>query len=41
MGCGRSLQEILRWQAASIEEREEFLAAAKVRLEAGRARRRW
>jgi predicted Fe-S protein YdhL (DUF1289 family) len=41
MGCGRSLEEILRWQAASDEEREAILAAAKLRLEEIRARRRW
>ena len=41
MGCGRSLQEILRWQAASDEEREIILAAAKLRLDERQARRRW
>jgi predicted Fe-S protein YdhL (DUF1289 family) len=41
MGCGRSLQEILRWSAASLEEKEAILAEAKLRLAAGRARRRW
>jgi len=41
MGCGRSLQEILRWHAAPHEEREAILAAAKLRLEEHRARRRW
>jgi predicted Fe-S protein YdhL (DUF1289 family) len=39
MGCGRSLQEILRWQAASPEERETILAAAKLRLEERRSHR--
>jgi predicted Fe-S protein YdhL (DUF1289 family) len=39
MGCGRSLQEILRWHAASPEEREAILAAAATRLSEGRARR--
>jgi predicted Fe-S protein YdhL (DUF1289 family) len=41
LGCGRSLQEILRWHAASSEEREAILAAAKLRLDEIRARRRW
>ena len=41
MGCGRSLQEILRWHAAAPEEREAILAAAKLRLEERRARTRW
>ena len=41
MGCGRSLQEILRWHAASQDEREAILAAAKLRLEERRASRRW
>jgi predicted Fe-S protein YdhL (DUF1289 family) len=41
MGCGRELQEILRWHAASSEEREAILAAAKLRLAERRARRRW
>lgn len=41
MGCGRSLQEILRWHDASQEERESILAAAKLRLDEQRARRRW
>jgi predicted Fe-S protein YdhL (DUF1289 family) len=41
MGCGRSLQEILHWHAASLEEREAILAAAKLRLDENRARRRW
>jgi predicted Fe-S protein YdhL (DUF1289 family) len=39
MGCGRSLQEILRWHAASPEERETIMAAAKLRLEERRTRR--
>jgi len=38
LGCGRSLQEILRWHAASQEEREEILVAAKLRLQARFAR---
>ena len=41
MGCGRELQEILRWHAASVEEREAILAVAKTRLAERRARRRW
>ena len=41
MGCGRALQEILRWHGASPEEREAILSAAKLRLEERRARRRW
>jgi predicted Fe-S protein YdhL (DUF1289 family) len=41
MGCGRLLEEILRWHAASPEEREAILAAAKVRLDERRERRRW
>jgi predicted Fe-S protein YdhL (DUF1289 family) len=41
MGCGRSLQEILRWHAASEEERESILAAAKLRLDEQRTRKRW
>jgi predicted Fe-S protein YdhL (DUF1289 family) len=39
MGCGRQLQEILRWHAASPEEREAILAAAKTRVAERRARR--
>ena len=34
MGCGRTLQDILRWHAASDEEREAILVAAKVRVAA-------
>jgi predicted Fe-S protein YdhL (DUF1289 family) len=41
MGCGRTLQEILRWHAASPEERESIKAAATLRLAERRARRRW
>lgn len=41
MGCGRTLQDILRWQAASDEEREAILAAAKARVAERQARRRW
>jgi predicted Fe-S protein YdhL (DUF1289 family) len=41
MGCGRSLEEILRWHAAPHEEREEILAAAKLRLEQRRASGHW
>jgi predicted Fe-S protein YdhL (DUF1289 family) len=41
MGCGRSLQEILRWHAASPEEKQEILAAAKLRRDERRASRRW
>ena len=40
MGCGRALQEILRWHAASDEEREAILAVAKVRV-AERQARQW
>ena len=40
MGCGRTLQEILRWHAASDEEREAILAAARTRV-AERKARRW
>jgi predicted Fe-S protein YdhL (DUF1289 family) len=39
MGCGRDLQEILRWHAASNEEREAILATAKIRLAERRVRR--
>jgi predicted Fe-S protein YdhL (DUF1289 family) len=38
MGCGRELQEIMRWHASLDEEREAILAAAKTRLAARRAR---
>ena len=41
MGCGRQLQEILRWHSASAEEKQEILDAAKARLAELRARRRW
>jgi predicted Fe-S protein YdhL (DUF1289 family) len=41
MGCGRSLQEILQWHAASQEEREAILVAARLRLDERRARQRW
>ena len=40
MGCGRELQEILRWHKASREEREAILVAAKARV-AERRSRRW
>jgi len=40
MGCGRQLQEILRWHKASDDEREAILAVAKTRLAERRARRR-
>jgi predicted Fe-S protein YdhL (DUF1289 family) len=40
MGCGRTLQEILRWHAASGDEREAILALAKTRV-AERRSRRW
>ena len=40
MGCGRTLQDILRWHAASDEEREAILAAARMRV-AERKARRW
>jgi predicted Fe-S protein YdhL (DUF1289 family) len=39
MGCGRRLQDILRWHAASDEERETILVAAKARVAERRARR--
>ena len=39
MGCGRALDEILRWHAASDEEREAILVAAKARVAERRARR--
>lgn len=38
MGCGRALEEILRWQHSSAEERELILAAARQRMEIRRAR---
>jgi predicted Fe-S protein YdhL (DUF1289 family) len=41
MGCGRTLQDILRWHAASDAEREAILAAAKARVAERRAARRW
>ena len=41
LGCGRTLQDILRWQAASDEDREAILAAAKARVAERQARRRW
>jgi predicted Fe-S protein YdhL (DUF1289 family) len=41
MGCGRELQEILRWQSASHEDREVIRAAAKNRLNDMRAARKW
>jgi predicted Fe-S protein YdhL (DUF1289 family) len=41
LGCGRELQEILRWQSASSEERATIRAAAKLRLADIKARRRW
>ena len=41
MGCGRSLEEILRWHAASDEEREAILVAAKARVAERRKARRW
>lgn len=34
LGCGRSLQEILRWSAADRAEREAILARAAARREA-------
>jgi predicted Fe-S protein YdhL (DUF1289 family) len=40
LGCGRELKEILRWQAASDDERETILAAARIRLANRGARRR-
>ena len=41
MGCGRSLQEILRWHAASPEEREVIRTTAKLRLDEQQAGKRW
>jgi len=41
MGCGRTLQDILRWHAASDEEREAILLASKARVAERRASRRW
>jgi predicted Fe-S protein YdhL (DUF1289 family) len=41
MGCGRKLQEIVGWHAASDAEREAILVAAKLRLTERRARRGW
>jgi predicted Fe-S protein YdhL (DUF1289 family) len=41
MGCGRTLQDILHWHAASDEEREAILVAAKARVAERKARRRW
>ena len=41
MGCGRTLQDILRWHAASDEEREAILVAAKARVAERRKARRW
>jgi predicted Fe-S protein YdhL (DUF1289 family) len=41
MGCGRTLQDILRWLAASDAEREAILVAAKARVAERRAARRW
>ena len=41
MGCGRHLQEIMRWQSSSLAEREQILAAARIRLAEIKARRRW
>jgi len=41
MGCGRQLQDILRWHAASDEERETILLAAKARLAERRRVRGW
>jgi len=38
MGCGRALEEILRWQQSTVEEREAILAASRQRLEQRRAR---
>ena len=35
MGCGRSMDEILRWNEASDTEREEILRAAELRLRRG------
>lgn len=31
LGCGRNLQEIIRWHDAGDEERRDILAAAEVR----------
>lgn len=33
LGCGRHIEEILRWHQASAGERDDILAAARLRLE--------
>lgn len=38
LGCGRALEEILRWQQSSPGEREAILVAARQRVEIRRAR---
>lgn len=38
LGCGRSLDDILRWQQASDEEREAMLVLARQRLTERRSR---
>jgi predicted Fe-S protein YdhL (DUF1289 family) len=41
LGCGRSLQEILRWNEAGDEERRTVLENCRRRLEARAAKRIW
>jgi predicted Fe-S protein YdhL (DUF1289 family) len=41
MGCGRTLQDILRGLAASDAVRAAILVAAKARVAERRAARRW
>jgi predicted Fe-S protein YdhL (DUF1289 family) len=41
MGCGRHLQEIMRWQSSTNAERQQIIAAAKIRLAEMKARRGW
>jgi len=33
MGCGRSLEEIIRWSTASDSEKQEILARSRARFE--------
>ncbi|MGH8051713.1 MAG: DUF1289 domain-containing protein [Methylococcales bacterium] len=40
MGCGRHIDEILAWQQASNQEREEIILLAHQRLELRAARHR-
>ena len=39
LGCGRALDEILRWHQATASERDVILAAAAQRLRQRQARR--